>query len=202
MDDFKDMFDAFNNLENLPEEQKKTLEEKLNIISGDENALHILKKSLKECNIDEKSFKEIYNEYKKAERINLLSTPEYFKWSVKYINKNQKLASYHVKKSDITENEKQNIKDLKIFYEGIDEYAKENNIHPYIVDNLIKRCYFIEYSGTILGITLYGFNNAIMCNIIDRKKFVEYNGVSIDFSDILKYYRDLQSDNSIQYGRK
>lgn len=193
MSTFKDWIDAFKNIEKLPDKEKKKLSEEIDFISGTDNSLDLLFNAIKEIDVDEETIEELYLEWQKSRIINsgieLFSNSNYMVWALNYCLLHDKLASYHIRKNNLIEDDRVNIKKLSDFYNAIKEYAINNNITSYQGDICTNDYYYIRYEDAILSLALYNFDRNVTCEIIDENIIKSLKRVAIDFENISNYYK-------------
>lgn len=128
-----------------------------------------------------------FKEYVEEERIQnakikiMMSNTSYMEWIIDFTKDKKGFSDedlFYFKKDS---NNKENIKNLNLFYKGIDKYAKENHIYP--ETNEYGSYYKVKYNnaGFQIGIVEGQGITVYFCN----KSSLKNNEDFIDFNDIL-----------------
>ena len=189
-----DFYEAFKHIENLPEKERKQIVNEFKKMTGSDLSFDVLAKAISEVEVDQEAFDELMAdwkaEYTRNTKKEVLCEPNYFEWMKQYLTKNKRLATYHRRKKGITSKEIRNFDLLKVFYDGINEYARANNIASYEFDEVAKGYYFVEHYDTVIGIALYQLDNTVVCEIMESNKLKESNIKAIDFNNVMKYHSE------------
>lgn len=128
-------------------------------------------------------FKNYMEERKKEKQIksSMFSGYEYIAWLDRITKENGTISDEDLLYNDsLNEYDRQGIKNLNLFFDGIQEYATNNYIYP--ISEPYCELYNIKYndSGLQLGIT-YGQGVSLFCKGVKVEEMDEY----IDFADII-----------------
>lgn len=90
---------------------------------------------------------------------------------------------------ELSEDDKNNLSYLSLFYKGVAAYAKDNQIHPFTDGN--DSChYYIKYNDTILRVCVRVVHEEYYCGCDDLN-----HETYIDFNDLSKYYSFVKNNN-------
>lgn len=131
----------------------------------------------------EEAYKEfIIKEKERSEKTNkLMSNTEYINWLYKFTQDKERFSDddwlYYPER--ISKYDRDNVKDLGLFYEGVSNYAQQNHIYPTPCD--FGDFYKIKFNdfGFEIGImigqgTVFFFNKSILEN---EKEFIDFNDI-------------------------
>ena len=113
----------------------------------------------------------------------LFHNDEYLKWLINFTNKYPIFSDdyFLLFKSNNTELDCNNAENLYLLYYEIDEYAKENNIKPFYIDDNSVYKIRIDNIGFLIG-NLDGRGRIFFCNRVEIDNSLEF----INFLDIIK----------------
>lgn len=89
-----------------------------------------------------------------------------------------------------------NIDYLELFYKGLVDYASNQSIPLYPVDDCYDNLLHIKYNGTTLSLAHYRYGNGVCCKISEPFELEEDGEKTVSFDDIMDYYKRLiKSEN-------
>ena len=135
---------------------------------------------------------DLENEIELKLRDKLLSNPKYFNLIVESCNAFGQIDKCDLKADDELLNEfPKDINYLKVFYDGLNDYAQYNGILPSLGDNVKSGLYHVEYDGNIVTIAkLINVPGGISC-MLSRGYEMYIDGIeTIDFNDVMKFYQE------------
>ena len=118
---------------------------------------------------------------KKIEK--MFSNTDYINWLIKFTIKNDNSFSdndWLYTPDSITKNDSEKVNDLCLFYEGINEYAENNNIGPKFIEFGNEYNIKINDIGIEIGI-MNGQGTLFYCKKIDVNSDMNF----IDFNDVI-----------------
>ncbi len=117
----------------------------------------------------------------------LFHNADYLNWLINFTNKYPIFSDdyFLLFKSNNSEIDCNNAENLCLLYYEIDEYAKENNIKPFYIDDNIVYKIRIDNIGFLIG-NLDGRGRIFFCNRVEVDNSLEF----INFLDIINFYQD------------
>lgn len=134
-----------------------------------------LQKWIEQFKIDEK--------IRQGKKKEMMSNTLYIDWLMNFTSDKNKFWSdeYSYHQDELSEIDKENIKNLDLFYDGIADYSTKNYIYPTPVGDFYGNFYRVKYNdfsfkiGIMIGQgTVYSFEKE---DLKDGVKFIDFNDV-------------------------
>ena len=197
MEDNEDILEYLSQMGNFSDEVKESLNKKLSSFTGYDNTIDVLLGLVDELKISLDQYEELEKERSFELQKSYLSDSNYFFFIKEYLSKNSKLASYHVRKKDLTPIDREKVRHLKEVYDGISSFAKTMNIEPYPGDECTDYYYFVSFYGQIYKFGIYLFDGCVFCEIPDLSQFKSSVKI-INFNDVMEYFNSLSYEDILK----
>lgn len=200
MDDNDDILEYLSKIGTFSDEEKESLNKKLASFTGYDNTVDVLLGLVNELKLSLDQYEEIEKMRVFEIQKSYLSDTIYFFWIKEYLNKNAKLASYHIRKKYLKSKDKEMIRHLKDVYDGIRSFAEAKNIEASKGNECTDYYYFVSFYGQVYKFGVYLFDGNVFCEIADFNEL--NNSINIiNFNDVMEYFGNLSYDEKYQRDR-
>lgn len=132
--------------------------------------------------------------------IDLFLNDDYIKWLITFVTEKGFLDTdtFEYSYRDLSDEEKQKIYNLQLFYKGIDEYARNNNI-DYSTNEGYSCWYHLKYNDAVVRVSVFIHGSGFTASLQDLRdvqdNYIEFNEIMNSYIELQKGFSRKKTDN-------